>query len=59
MERTYFKSGFLPRARRIENDSWEVLEIQDIIRPLEGNGFRRMRLTTCVTLRRKGAAWGA
>lgn len=52
----YFKSEFLPRARRIENDGWEVLEMQDIIEPLEGNGFGRMGPTTCVTLRRKGTA---
>jgi hypothetical protein len=48
--------GEIFKASRIENDGWEVLEIQDIIGPLEGNGFGRMGPTTCFTLRRNGAA---
>ena len=50
---TYFKSEFLPRFRKIENDGWEVVEMQDSIRPLGANRLGR-EPTTCVTLRRKG-----
>lgn len=50
---TYFKSEFLPRVRKIENYGWEVVEMQDSIRPLEANRLAR-EPTTCVSLRRKG-----
>jgi hypothetical protein len=39
---TFFKFGFLTRVRSIEQDGWDVLEIQDIIGPLEGKAFGRM-----------------
>lgn len=51
---TYFKSEFLSRAEKIESSGWEVLEMQDIIRPTKENGFGRIGVTTCVTLWREG-----
>jgi len=42
---TFFKFGFptrVRRIRRIEQDGWDVLEIQDIVGPLEGKAFGRM-----------------
>jgi len=50
---TFFKSDFESRARKIENEGWDVLEMQDTIGPLEGNSFGGMGRTTCVTFRRK------
>lgn len=49
----FFKSEFGSRARKIENDGWDVLEMQDTVEPLEGNRFGQMGGTTCATFRRK------
>jgi hypothetical protein len=50
---TYFKSEFLPQIKRIENNGWEVIEMQDSTRSPEANTSRRV-VTTCVTLQRNG-----
>jgi hypothetical protein len=52
----FFKSDFGSRAMKIENDDWDVLEMQDTIGPLEGNSFGQMGRTTRVIFRRKSIA---
>jgi hypothetical protein len=58
MERDIFQVGIFAKVRRIEQDGWDMLEIQDIFGPLEGNGFGRMGSMIYVTLRRKDTASG-
>lgn len=52
----FFKSEFESRARKIENDGWDVLKMQETIGPLQDNSFGRMGRTTCVIFRRKSIA---
>lgn len=48
---TYFKSEFLPQIKRIENNGWEVIEIQDSTRYLSANTVGR-GVVICVIFRR-------
>ncbi|KAH6724333.1 hypothetical protein BKA61DRAFT_27660 [Leptodontidium sp. MPI-SDFR-AT-0119] len=51
----FFKEGFEERVGRIEEDGWDVLDVRDMVGPLdERDGFGRMGRTTCVTFRRRG-----
>ncbi|KAL5328849.1 hypothetical protein ACEPPN_002357 [Leptodophora sp. 'Broadleaf-Isolate-01'] len=51
----FFKEGFEERVGKIEEDGWDVLDVRDMVGPIdERDGFGRMGRTTCVTFRRRG-----